>query len=192
MAADLRMMSHTSRSAITPPMRDLLIALPERDRADVYIEHQAVWRELVRQGVEAANGAIAPFLFASDGRGLIEARVAHATLRAPLARPQHAGWFRCRVLAETRLGGTGRPVAMSALPDFVRSLMARHGLQVSHIQVDDVQQRVGIKRECAAIRLHSAEVLLKGSFEDPGRAHIAWHQGIGRAKRFGCGMLRAA
>jgi len=172
--------------------RDVLIALPERERADVYTEHQAVWRELGRLGVPVQPCGAAPFLFASDGSGLIQARVAHPLLRAPLSRPVESGRYRCRVLAATRHGQTARSVEHADLPGFVRALMARHGLQAMRIAIEDVQTRHGLKAGDHAITLHTAEAVVEGRFETPLQAHSAWITGIGRAKRFGCGMLRVA
>lgn len=174
------------------PMRDLLLMLPpDPSLADVYREHQAVWRELVRIGMPAAHGQVAPFLFARDG-DLVRVRAAHPSLRAPLAKPIMEGCLRLRLLAERcPKEGRTRPVAPEAIGAFAEAMLRRQGFRASAIEVTGHCVLKGTKGE-HAIRLHAADLALRGQFASPAHAQHAWLYGIGRAKRFGCGMLYAA
>jgi hypothetical protein len=118
------------------PMRDLLIVLPpDPSLADVYQEHQAVWRELVRIGMPAARDRAAPFLFARDG-DLVRVRAAHPFLRAPLAKPIVEGSLRLRLLAErSPKDGRAQIVEPDAIESFAAAVIARHGFRPSAIKV---------------------------------------------------------
>lgn len=174
------------------PYRDVWIALPARERCDVYREHQAVWRALVDLGMPAVDRQVAPFLFASDGESLIEARLPHRSLRAPLSAVALSGQFRCRVLAVERSDSMQRAVRRNAIVPFVTHLFAGHGLAVRDVEVLDRRTRQGWKGDVMEIDLPTVEVGFVGQFQSALHAQKAWTRGIGRAKRFGCGMLRVA
>ena len=174
------------------PFRDVFIALPVFERHDVYREHQGVWRELVRLGMSATHGEAAPFLFASDGETLIHARLPHTSLRAPLSRVPLEGRYRCRLLAIERSGTVQRALPQHELVPFVTHLFAGHGLTVSEVEVMDMRTRQGVKGGAMNIDLPTVEVGFAGRFQSALHAQKAWTRGIGRARRFGCGMLRAA
>lgn len=174
------------------PMRDLLLVLPpDPSLADVYREHQAVWRELVRIGMPAEHGQVAPFLFVRDG-DLVRVRAAHPSVRAPLAKPIMEGCLRLRLLAEqSPKEGRARPVKPEGIKEFADAMLRRQGFRASAIQVAGHCVLKGTKGE-HAIRLHAADLALWGRFDSLAHAEHAWRYGIGRAKRFGCGMLHAA
>jgi hypothetical protein len=174
------------------PMRDLLLMFPpDPSLADVYREHQAVWRELVRIGMPAEHGQAAPFLFARDG-DLVRVRATHPFLQAPLARPICEGRLRLRLLAErSPKEGSARVVEPNAIADFADTLLRRQGFRASAIEVAGAHVLTGIKGE-HPIRLRTVDLMLRGRFDSPALAQRAWACGIGRAKRFGCGMLHAA
>lgn len=174
------------------PMRDLLLVLaPEPSLADVYREHQAVWRELVRIGMPAEHGQVAPFLFVRDG-DLVRVRAAHPFLRAPLAKPIMEGRLRLRLLAErSTKDGKIQPVEPDAIEDFADSVLRRQGFTASALDVRGHRMLQGSKGE-HRIRLRTVDLLVTGRFDSPAHAQRAWACGIGRAKRFGCGMLHAA
>lgn len=174
------------------PMRDLLLVLPpDPALSDVYREHQAVWRELIRIGMPAEQGQVAPFLFARDG-DLVRVRAAHPFLRAPLARPIVEGRLSLRLLAErSPKEGQARILQPDAILAFADAMLRRQGFRATSIKVMSRRVLEGTKGG-HTIRLRAVDLTLHGSFESFALAQRAWSCGIGRAKRFGCGMLHAA
>lgn len=169
--------------------REIHLALPDSD-LDMYRLHQLVW--------EAVSQKVSPPVRPSFLYARTSARLAVIRSRY-LDRGQISRWSDGRkraTLVTSKIGAMDRRmhglVGMEAI-NKIRTSMLVHGIYVSDIEIERQYEMVGLKsREARRITLPVSDVLFTAKALNGALADLAWANGIGRGKRFGCGMMRHA
>lgn len=163
------------------------VALPST-AGDVYRQHQLVW-QAVRNDVRVGED----FTYALETPHVAVVRSERISRGVPCELREG----RMRVLLATARQTDQGLVALAAneVPAMATSLLARHGIAASAIELHDQATLEGSKldRETGrthAIRVPVTDLSFNARFTNRAKATLALQQGIGRAKRFGCGMLR--
>ncbi len=164
-----------------------LVALPGGLPSDLYQEHQAVWR--VAASV-AANGS--EFLYsvetAADANLVRLRSLGKLWGGARVALPP-AGRLAVRMVCATWSGEIAIPVPDDAVDEWFVRRMARLGFDTGEVSASALRFTEGRKRE-HLIRIPVREIACSFVVADAIAASEAFRHGVGRAKRFGCGMLR--
>lgn len=170
-------------------VRELRVALPETG-GDVYRQHQLVWQAL--RGV-ARNGQDFTYAMLTPHVALVRSE------RLPRGTPCVFQEGRMRVLLATARQTDRGLVALApeAVPAMAAALLSNHGITASAIEVHAQGALQGSKLDRATGRRHDIRVPVTdlsflGAFSNRALAVCAAQNGVGRAKRFGCGMLRTA
>lgn len=167
--------------------RELLIALPS-DHTDQYRIHQIVW-DYVDRSSPGIRGT--EFLYRIDG-GMIRVRStrfsSHRTSVSMLSesRPVYVD------LAALKGARHDEEIPVSELSDWCAEKFNQAGLAVTEIEIFAHEVRTGIKiidGQSLSISLPVARVRAMVKIVDHDAANLAWNAGVGRAKRFGLGML---
>lgn len=172
-------------------LREIRIALPEH-ADDIYRRHQLVWR-----AVHGHVGSGRDFLFTAIGSH--QALVRSEALPRGAASELREGLLMAALVTSVRTNGTGDgdmlPEAM--LGEWLTQLVSENGFRLNRYTVLTEGTVRGRKIDPStgrtlAIRLPVREIQLDVTIQHTAKANLAWKNGLGRAKRFGYGMLRHA
>lgn len=167
--------------------REIRVALPGTG-GDVYRQHQLVWdamRDVARHGRDFVYAMQSPHLALVRSERLARGQVCEL----------RDGQMRV-LLATARQTARGLvalgPDEALAMAD---ALLGRNGVQAEDLRVEGQAALRGAKLDRASgrrlnIRLPASTITFTARFTNRGLAALAMQNGIGRAKRFGCGMLR--
>lgn len=166
---------------------DIQFAIPSKAGADLYRQHQEAWEaaaSIMRSRTE--------FLFTWEPRPLgaiVQIRAPHRCAGARKTTLPRQGRMKIRLAAGRQsAGATLVPVNDVEACNFFAERMTAAGISVADISVSPIEWLSGSKAEHlikVPTRLFSANY----SVVDHERAWHAVTRGVGRAKRFGCGML---
>lgn len=169
--------------------REIHLALPD-PALDMYRLHQLVW-EAVKQKTPprvrprflyarvSPRLAVIRSTYFDRGRAT---RWSEGKLRATLVTSKTG-------LHDRRMYGLTGEDALHK----VRASMLSHGIEVLDAQIERQYELVGMKsKESRWIVLPVSDVVLTARALNSAKADLAWVNGIGRGKRFGCGMIRHA
>lgn len=169
--------------------REIHVALPD-SADDLYRQHQLVWEAVRNKLVLPGQGS---FVYA-----MLSPRVAvvrsHRFDRGPPSRLTERPLCLTLVSA-VQEPGTGRLRALygEEAVSKISSLLAKHGFGVEDLVVEQQTEQVGKKvRADMRIAIPTSVVRFTPKVQNLALADHAWSNGIGRGKRFGCGMLRVA
>lgn len=182
--------THSERHA---PPRELLLAMPAA--LGLYEAHQLVWRF----AAAAAPPGVRPlFLYRIDGdnRGAV-ARVRSVDFTGGSCRavtPDPRRPFRIDLAAVSRSDRGQRAIEADRLNAWCTHQMETAGFDVDDLCVESSTIQAGAKHDRNSGRnltivVPTARVHARLRIRDADRAHHAWCFGIGRARRFGLGML---
>jgi hypothetical protein len=166
---------------------ETLLALPAILPSDLYQEHQAVWK--VAAAV-ASNGE--EFLYCIETVG--NARLVRLRSQrmlwgsSPVFMPR-AGKLAVRMVCSWSSGTMAVPIRDAAVAGWFARRMMRSGFAVSEIEASPLRVLEGRKGD-HRIRLPVRDISCRFAVSDANATHEAFSTGMGRAKRFGCGMLR--
>lgn len=168
--------------------REILIAIPGLP-SDIYQMHQCVWWHAAR----AAKPGIRPsFLYRVDD-GVV--RVRSRDFARGLTREMRSGSASLDIAAVIQAAdGHERAVAPSDVEFWAADRLAQAGFAVRRIDLVSYSCQYGIKYVKASgrslrITLPVARLGLDLEIVDESLAFKAWHEGIGRGRRFGLGMI---
>ena len=174
-------------AGVSAVCREMRVALPATG-GDVYRQHQLVWeamRATARHGQDFTYAMLSPHVALVRSERL--ARGQSCELREG----------RMRVLLATARQTDHGLVALvpSEVPAMVEALLARHGIAAADVEIHEQSTLQGAKRDRETQRQHDIRVPVTdlsftARFTNRALAARALQHGIGRAKRFGCGMLR--
>lgn len=176
-------------AAVTSNCREVHIALPATD-GDVYRQHQLVWeamRGVARHGRDFVYAMLSPNVALVRSERLTRGKVCafrEDKMRVLLATARQT---------DRGLVALGPADATAMAED----LLARNGIRAAGLQIDgqDLLQGSKLDRDSGrrhAIRIPVSQLNFKARFTNTALALLAAQNGIGRAKRFGCGMLLPA
>lgn len=167
-----------------------VLAVPQSQCSDdLYRQHQIVWRLLAP---DLRPGDSFVYHWGSRPRGaLITARVPRPARGAARVAMPASGVLSVKLVAGSREADSG---AYRALTDgecapWFEERMARAGLEVSSLRTTAPTWLSGLKngmRIRIPVRTFTADYLVT----DDGAARAACMTGVGRGKRFGCGLLQ--
>jgi hypothetical protein len=169
------------------PMREILIALPDLP-LDLYRMHQCVWDHASR----AARPGVRPVFLYRVQDGIV--RVRSRDFARGTVREFRAGCCSLDVAAVVQSPDGERAVAHADLAGWASKKLAQAGFRTKGLEVVSYEFQHGEKRDrqsgrCHRIALPIARLYLDLEVENKDRATAAWHNGIGRGRRFGLGML---
>lgn len=171
------------------PLREILVATPGLP-TDLYRMHQHVWEHASRA---AKPGKRPRFLYrVEDGLVKIRGRDFNKGTVREFRAGQPCSLDIAAVIQSDAHGQ--RPVAHAALEPWLVSKLKGAGFKVRELEVIRYEMQRGAKLDRETGRRHLIElpvarVLLDLEIEDRELADAAWCDGIGRGRRFGCGML---
>lgn len=151
---------------------------------DVYEEHQRAW--------DAVHGiAMRGIDFQYRWDRMLKVRTRRMLAGAKRSALPRTGRFEIRMLCarqSEQSGGRYIPVPEAERAAWMTAALASRGIIAQDITCAPLQQRVGMKSE-TAIKLPVVDFAGAYAVSDYSLAWTAYQDGIGRAKRFGCGML---
>lgn len=172
---------------MTTECREIHVALPDTG-GDIYLQHQKVW-EVMASHIDRRRRE--SFIYAMRSPRMAHVRSAYLLRGHPAAMPASP---LCMTLV-TAKQVDGRLVALrgQAAFDKVRALLTEHGIYPEQLAIDEQFELIGFKaKQQRRIALPVSHIRFVPRISNPAKAHLAWCDGIGRGKRFGCGMLRVA
>ena len=174
-------------AGVTAACREIRVALPKTG-GDVYRQHQLVWeamRATARHGQDFTYAMLTPHV------ALVRSE------RLPRGQVCELREGRMRVLLATARQTDRGLVALAPddVPAMVETLLARHGIVPADVEIHDQATLHGTKldrdtRRQLDIRIPVTDLSFTARFSNRALAALALQHGVGRAKRFGCGMLR--
>lgn len=169
---------------------DTTVALPERAPDDLYTRHQSVWRFMA-----PAMPAGGLFLFHCDRRARGDLLMVRSPTKLMVSRTSQlprSGRFEISLMAGRRTGQSApRPLRDDEARPWLLEMMRAHGFSVSVESISPSHNEIGMKGD---MRIVIPVRSFAGCYqvENAEKAWEGFTQGIGRAKRFGCGMMRIA
>lgn len=188
----------TPDTTATAHAAELTLALPDAD-PDIYRLHQLVWRAVDQQRLPALPCTHRPqLLFRCDGpmlRVRISDSVVHRARRVRIDLKQGQGLQVRARLALWRTPTQALYADARAIESRALDLLGECGLEIDRLDLGALQIAKGHKGQRRVhqgehrIELPTVEVQAWGRVRMAHLARGAWLAGIGRGRRFGCGML---
>lgn len=175
---------------VTDTCREWRVAIPSTG-GDVYQQHQLVW-----QAMRGTGDHIREFIYAMQSPHV--AVVRSRQFRRGAVSEAYEGPLRiCIVSARQVEYGGLQALGVESTLELAERLIGNHGIVANDLRVECQSRLRGTKVDRNGARplhivLPVSELVFHGRFTNRARAAIAWANGIGRGKRFGCGMLRKA
>lgn len=173
---------------MTDVCREILVAVPDVG-GDIYRQHQHVWT--VMHGKARRGGSSFCYVMRSPHLAVVRSHLLdHGTVSTLAERPMRASLITAK---QTASGLQALSAGEARLR--VQELLAAHGIATADVAVLEQRTLTGCKRDrvtgqAMRIALPVSAVQFVPRFSDAAKAHLAWRDGIGRGKRFGCGMLQ--
>ena len=167
--------------------REIHVALPDTG-GDIYLQHQKVW-EVMASHIDRRRRE--SFIYAMRSPRMAQVRSAYLLRGQPAPLPTAP----LRLLLATAKQVDGRLVPLNghAAFDKVRSILDEHGIYPEQLSIDEQSEITGFKaKHQRRITLPVSDVRFVPKIVNAATANLAWRDGVGRGKRFGCGMLRTA
>jgi len=176
-------------SCVTDTCRELRIALPST-AGDVYRQHQLVWKAMRATGDRVRDFIyvmLSPHIALVRSRQLSRGSVSDAI----------EGSLRIRIVSARQAGHGGlESLDVEGTLKLAERLFSAHGFVIDDLHVEDQTRLHGIKVDRSGCRLNIvlpvSDLMFQGRCSNRAGAALAWANGMGRGKRFGCGMLRKA
>lgn len=173
---------------MTDVCREILVALPDVG-GDIYRQHQHVWT--VMHGKAKRGGSSFCYAMRSPHLAVVRSHLLdHGAVSSIAERPMRASIVTARQTASGL-----QALSAAEAPLRVQELLATHGIVTADVAVLEQSSLTGCK--CDRETGQSMRIVLPVSvvqfvprFSNAAKAHLAWRDGIGRGKRFGCGMLQ--
>lgn len=172
---------------VADPCRELFVALPNTG-GDIYVQHQKVWEAMAPHMDRAGHGH---FLYVMTSPRLALVRSTHLARGKLTTMPD--AMLRMTVVTARQVEGRLLRLDRTQAFDKIRLMLDEHGIYPEQLAIDRQYDLAGNKaKEQRKITLPVSEIRFMPRLLNRAKAHLAWRDGIGRGKRFGCGMLRIA
>lgn len=169
--------------------REMHVALP-CEATDMYRQHQLVWDAVCRV-VQPSVRPIFIYTLLSPRLALVRS--------CNLGRGRVTRWSDRRLRATfvtSKIGLQDRKMhalGLAEAEEKVRAMLASHGILAEDVRIDQQRELIGTKvKESRRIVLPVSDVTIVARADNAAMASAAWVNGVGRGKRFGCGMMREA
>lgn len=168
--------------------REILVALPGAT-GDIYRQHQMVW-DVIQYDVQRGRD----FIYAMTSPHLARVRSPH--LARGTVSAMRDGPMIIDLVTAKRNGQRMSALASDEAIATAITLLKEGGIRAQQVEILEQANATGTKHDrhtgrAMTIALPVSRISFHATTMHQAKANLAWINGIGRAKRFGYGMLRS-